>query len=268
MLQDDAYISAHRDAIEECLTSALNACILAQPASPSAFFAAHFAKQQAEAAPALPAVVDAVRSAKALRRLSAEPPPKTTEPTVAGSIWTAKGWLDSLTLTEDVAAALLAPLGEDAGDEALQLAYVRALASQAGSGEGVGRGCVLQLLREGPLLDRCADKIWAAARGLASARAASAAELRDKFCAEGAFTMAFSGLSTFFGGLERLIGPPNPQLHLQMTREHTASADSKDEFFTPNYGERRAAPPPPAPGGWAPHRLRFCASPPSKPHRA
>ena len=48
--------------------------------------------------------------------------------------------------------------------------------------------------------------------------------------------MTDGGLDAFFGGLENLVGPPNPNLEKQLEREHTAMADSTMLFRTTNYG--------------------------------
>ena len=48
--------------------------------------------------------------------------------------------------------------------------------------------------------------------------------------------MTDGGLDAFFGGLETLVGPPNPNLEAQLKREHTAMADSTMLFRTTNYG--------------------------------
>ena len=48
--------------------------------------------------------------------------------------------------------------------------------------------------------------------------------------------MTDGGLDAFFGGLETLVGPPNPNLEEQLKREHTAMADSTMLFRTTNYG--------------------------------
>ena len=42
---DELYLDHHRDAIENGLTAALNACLEAQPSSPNLFLASHFAAQ-------------------------------------------------------------------------------------------------------------------------------------------------------------------------------------------------------------------------------
>ena len=68
--------------------------------------------------------------------------------------------------------------------------------------------------------------MWAGALSLATAGgAATGQELHDKFVQDGgAFTMSYGGLDTFFGGLEGLIGAPNPKLREATQREHLESA--------------------------------------------
>ena len=56
--------------------------------------------------------------------------------------------------------------------------------------------------------------------------------LQDK----NAFELVYADLSVFFGGLEKQIGPPEAHVKAAMEREHTAAADSLDEFTTGNYG--------------------------------
>eukprot|EP00854_Cymbomonas_tetramitiformis_P010776 gene10776-12745_t len=48
----------------------------------------------------------------------------------------------------------------------------------------------------------------------------------------------YSNLSTFFGGLVKVLGTPNvvPNLEENMRREHVSCADSTEEFKTSNYG--------------------------------
>ena len=69
------------------------------------------------------------------------------------------------------------------------------------------------------------------------ARAATATELHAKFVQQGdAFTLSFGGLKTFYGGLEGLVGVPNPLVLPTMEAEHSARADSASPFRTSNYG--------------------------------
>ena len=50
-----------------------------------------------------------------------------------------------------------------------------------------------------------------------------------------AFTLDYGGSSTFFSGLEGLIGSPQPNLNASMAEEHQGRADSHREYTTPNY---------------------------------
>ena len=43
-------------------------------------------------------------------------------------------------------------------------------------------------------------------------------------------TFSFGGLSTFFSGLEGLVGTPNPSLRAAMHLEHCKSLDSAEWF--------------------------------------
>ena len=72
-------------------------------------------------------------------------------------------------------------------------------------------------------------------RRLCETEAVTAAALHHKFLQSAAFTLKFSELSAFFGGLEKQIGSPDPNVLYGMEREHTRSADSDDPFTTPNY---------------------------------
>ena len=53
---------------------------------------------------------------------------------------------------------------------------------------------------------------------------------------QGTFELKFANLSTFYGGLEAQIGPPEVHVALAIEFEHTSAADSNDAFTTSNYG--------------------------------
>ena len=73
-------------------------------------------------------------------------------------------------------------------------------------------------------------------RELVETEAIGAAELHHKFLQDPhAFTLRFGELSAFFGGLEKKIGSPDPNVRDAMEREHTMAADSNKDFTTPNY---------------------------------
>ena len=151
--------------------------------------------------------------------------------------WTMSGWLSSLKLHVPLAQKLGAHVGAkgagpgSVGSSKVQLAFVRKL-GQAGS-----RQAVLRLLSSSGALQAMVDEVWRGAQDLSSARAATAAQLNDKFMQEGGvFNLGYGDLSTFFSGLQGLVGTPDVNLTPAMMREHCASADSLEEFSTTNYG--------------------------------
>ena len=78
--------------------------------------------------------------------------------------------------------------------------------------------------------------MWAQVLELKEGGAATAVEVQSKFA--GAIELSYSGLDTFFGGLEGVVGPPSPKLLDAMREEHCDRADSNQEFVTGNYGVR------------------------------
>ena len=111
-----------------------------------------------------------------------------------------------------------------------QVAFIRSLATPS------GYDTIVALLRSGALLEGVASDVHRQAQALARAEAATARELVAKFSEDGSsFAMTFSGLSTFFSGLEGLVGSPSPRLAEAIAREHCKAADSLESFVTPNY---------------------------------
>ena len=49
------------------------------------------------------------------------------------------------------------------------------------------------------------------------------------------FDLEYAGLKNFFGGLEAVVGAPNPNVLSGMRREHCNEVDSIEPFITPNY---------------------------------
>ena len=140
--------------------------------------------------------------------------------------WTAAGWLASLGATTELARALLGP---DAGSD--ELTATRALASL--SEEELAER--LEAARLGTLFARV---LRPRLERLAQSRAATGFELHSKYVQDGSFDfeMVYGDLSTFFGGLEAKIGPPDPLVFDAMQREHMEAADSVEPFTTFNYG--------------------------------
>ena len=144
--------------------------------------------------------------------------------------WTASAWLSQLEVAMQVAKVLLGgarPFNE--------LQAVRALAAVTTS-----EAELAERLRAGDVATALAKVLLPALQKLAEAPAATGGELNvqhGKFVQEGkAFSMQYADLSTFFGGLEKKIGPPDPKVREAMEAEHTKRADSHEEFTTGNYG--------------------------------
>ena len=70
------------------------------------------------------------------------------------------------------------------------------------------------MLHKGNALGALVDKVWPAIEAIAAPeQAVTVAELHNKFMLDGrAFTLQLSGLDKFYGGLEGIVGPPNPQV--------------------------------------------------------
>ena len=140
--------------------------------------------------------------------------------------WSAAGFLASHSLDQLIADQLLAAKPPTASE----LDHLKSL----------DRDQTLQLIVGGSSLPfhlELGEAVWAALSKLNAVKVASASELHGKFVQDGdAFTLAYGTLSTFFGGLQGLIGAPDAKLEQSMAREHLDSADSKLMFRTSNYG--------------------------------
>ena len=212
LITEDAYFWHHYQQLETVLSQVMNKTMVAQPTEPVRYIAHELLSMYA------PHHGELQQDAASL-----------TSSTSRGNEWSASAWIASLPVHEHVSRALLSPSA--AATAPAQLAYVRSLAGP------FGREAILTLLRSGTLLDSLATELHEAARALERAEAATASELVAKFTQDGpSFSMTFSGLSTFFGGLEGLVGTPNPRLGDAIEREHCDSADSSAAFTTPNYG--------------------------------
>ena len=153
-------------------------------------------------------------------------PAASTPPEGAGpEEWTLEAWVAS-----DAAAVVAAALGAGRAAGQTGLAYGRAL-----GGAGSGRAKLLELLQKGDVLEALAARVWASIERLVKASAATGGELQSKFLQEGAGTLSYSGLSTFFRGLEGKIGAPNPNVGEAMASEHAERDDSHERFTTSNY---------------------------------
>ena len=137
--------------------------------------------------------------------------------------WTAAGWLASARVERTLAAALLD------GDATDELAAMRLLGASASLEEMLGARLAAAV---GPLVAQLAPRL----RELATVEAATTAEMQTKFSQEARGMLQYSSLSAFFGGLERLVGSPDPNIKERMANEHAARGDSSRPFTTGNYG--------------------------------
>ena len=142
--------------------------------------------------------------------------------------WTAEAWLESSRCGADVALALHAARSSACSDE---LDATRSLAQ-------LDEHQLAERLRANGLVARVAATLHAELCSLKES--ATPEELRSehgKFVEdEQAFELNYTGLGAFHGGLEAHIGAPDEKVLQAMEREHTAAADSRGNFTTPNYG--------------------------------
>ena len=93
-----------------------------------------------------------------------------------------------------------------------------------------GQGEIDSLLRTEEVMGGLSDLLWSATVTLQRAGAATSEEIQGKFA--GSIELSYSGLDTFFGGLESVVGSPDPNLRQTMEDEHTKRADADQEFTT------------------------------------
>lgn len=136
--------------------------------------------------------------------------------------WTAEAWLSSL---PSVATAL-----------ALQFSPTPFELLQRLGSSPSGRDELLAHLQKGSTLEKLADALWPSVQELSRAKAATASELTEKYCQQDVgFDLTYGDLSAFYGGLEAIVGPPDPKIETVMEREHCGSKDAAIKFTAPNY---------------------------------
>ena len=161
----------------------------------------------------------------------AAPLPLLPEEAEGGSsdAWSLDSWAKSAGVHRAVAAALHAPLaGKQKVDEPdAVLEFVKSLAS---------REEVHRLLSTRGFTSCLVDLVWGEVRTLQTAGAATSKDLESKFA--GAIELSYSGLDTFFGGLEGIVGSPSPKVFEGMENDHLhgPGSESHDTFVTGNYG--------------------------------
>ena len=147
--------------------------------------------------------------------------------------WTLEGWLQSLTTPSSILAdALLA----GASGETDELTYAATLTD---------RVHVLSLLKAAQVLEALAEFIsMSSGQALAKedsplvsprTRGSASRHSMTKFEAE-PDVLQYTTLSTFWLGLNGVLGPPNPNLMNAMARDHCGEADACVAFTTANYG--------------------------------
>ena len=143
--------------------------------------------------------------------------------------WSISSWLGSAKVHRVVAAALQAQVVAQrcANDTAAARGFIQGLQS---------RDDVASLLDTRRCMRSLIDLVWEEVQKLQRDGAATSREIASKFV--GAIELEYSGLDTFFGGLEGVVGPPDPKVLEGMRREHEQGpgTEATDPFTTPNYG--------------------------------
>ena len=132
-----------------------------------------------------------------------------------GEGWRATAWLSNQKVTDEIATVLMSPLPDLTGNSIAELAFFRAFGK-----EGT-KELLHALLSENRVIDSLTDLLWPKFVELgAPTQSASAGELHSKFVEQGTgFDLEYAGLKNFFGGLEAVVGSPNPSVLAAMRRE-------------------------------------------------
>ena len=233
----EAYAHAHVTSLEAQLTRAVDSCMRLQPADPAGYVGVHLLA--ASAAPENPTTLHPATEA-----VASEPSAEAVT-----SEWKAISWLDSEGTTKELATAMLGKAFINGGDE---LEAMRAL----GRSETLEDELIVRLAAAvRPIATRLAPRL----RALATVEAATSGEMQTKFSQDTHGMLEYGSLSVFFGGLEALVGSPNPKVMATMAEEHSARSDSELDFTTGNYELRTtsavemafvATPDAPPAGGW------------------
>ena len=141
----------------------------------------------------------------------------------ASGKWNLLAWTRGAGFHRVVNAALQKAMADQGfgSDSGAALEFIRGLKDQ---------GEIDGLLRTGEVMGALSDLLWSAIETLQRAGAATSEEIQGKFA--GSIELSYSGLDTFFGGLESIVGSPNPNLRRTMEDEHTKGADAGQEFTT------------------------------------
>ena len=212
--------------LEGLLRDAVIAAARADAADPMAFLARWFAGQTPPRSAAFPEPQQL--DAQVSQLASGIPPVLVLPPDEPekSDKWSLVSWLQGAGVHRAVAAALLRAMAHrgvaDSPDAAID--FLR----------GLDRAVLDGLLRTEGLIEAIGDVVWQGIEKLKTAGATTVGDIHSKF--EGAIEATMKGLDVFFGGLEGVIGGPNPNLHQAMADEHLQGSESTQEFTTSNYG--------------------------------
>ena len=199
----------------------------AKPSDPVSFMARRLAALSSGATAGVMTASQPVHESK-------EKPPLPSEDEGASDQWNLVKWLAGAGVHRVIAGAIQRAvhqrgLGNSPEDT---LRFVRGLKD---------RSELAKLIREEETLEALTDLVWGEVTVLQSAGAATTSEMQSKFA--GSVELSYGGLDSFFGGLEGVIGSPNPKLLEAMAADHIdgQGTESTDEFVTDNYGVRTSS---------------------------
>ena len=187
------YVADHP--VGDLLSGGLEALLQTQPEDAAAFLAAHFAK------------VASVERHDTARTTTESGP--SADDDVTDDKWSILAWAKGAGVHRVIAAALQRGAhskGATDDDSQAALAFVRGLSDRAE---------LQQLLCSPAVAEGIVDEVWMQVVALKGAMTSE--EVHEKFA--GAVELSFSGLNTFFGGTEAVVGPPKVPLLKAMEDE-------------------------------------------------
>ncbi len=160
---------------------------------------------------------------------------------LAKEAWNASDWIKSDVNELNIIVAnqlleagrMLSPPQQGRSSAEGELEAMIALANEEKRCPGALRRCLNGIVDRleaalAPKLAELADR--------AASQSATPEQLHNRFAQDDAGLLSYSDLSTFFHGLEKQVGPPDPNVQSTMCAEHTEKDDAFKEFKTDNYG--------------------------------
>ena len=238
----DAYMATHRASMESAINGALQHVLSMQPSDPvcalAEYLAARSAQGAADGVPESPSTSSPPASEAAGAAATSTAPTDdaeklhlpSEEEEGASDKWSLVAWLAGARVHRAVAGAILRSarargLSDSSEDS---LAFVRGLKDRAE---------LAKLIRADATLEALTDLAWDEVTTLQKAGAATTSEVQSKFA--GAVELSYGGLDSFFGGLEGVVGSPNPKLLEAMADDHMNNTESTNEYLTGNCEARR-----------------------------